>query len=100
MSAAHAALSDQATQAAARRPIPPTPRPRFLVPFATTITLQHRLLPSHKATVTTTTLRSESKARTPENTPRKGRSRRYGEPSKGQSDVCLRLHALLLFVRH
>ena len=60
MSAAHAALSDQATQAAARRPIPPTPRPRFLVPFATTITLQHPLFPSYKAAVTTTPARAKA----------------------------------------
>src|SRR4051794_40871066 len=39
MSAAHAAHSDQATRAAARRPILPTPRPRSLVPLVTIITL-------------------------------------------------------------
>src|SRR5215211_6672476 len=46
ISTTHTAHSDQANQAAVRSLILPTPRPCFLVPFVTTITLQHYLLPS------------------------------------------------------
>ncbi len=52
MSATHAAHSDQANQVAVRRLISPVPRPCFLVPFVTTITLQDYLLPGITATVT------------------------------------------------
>src|SRR5215213_11485372 len=46
ISTTHTAHSDQASQAAVRRLFPPTSRPCFLVPFVTTITLPHHLLPS------------------------------------------------------
>src|SRR5215203_7177356 len=46
MSTTHTAHSDQANRAAVRWLILATPRPCFLVPFDTIITLQHYLLPS------------------------------------------------------
>src|SRR5215208_3618321 len=52
MSATHTAHTDHANQAAVRRLILPTSRPCFFVPFVTTITLQHYLLPSISITVT------------------------------------------------
>src|SRR5215204_7282466 len=47
MSTTHTAHSDQANQAAVRWLIPPTPRPCFLVPFVTTITLPPSPSPRH-----------------------------------------------------
>src|SRR5215211_1626274 len=52
MSTTHTAHSDQANQAAVRLLILPAPRPCFLVPFVTTITLQDYLLPSTTTTAT------------------------------------------------
>jgi hypothetical protein len=52
MSNTHTAHSDQANKAAVRWLIRPVPRRCLLVPFVTTITLQHYLLPSITATVT------------------------------------------------
>src|SRR5215207_7492457 len=53
MSTTHTAQSDQANQAAVRLLIPPIPRPCFLVPFVTTITLPPS--PSHKHYLKTAT---------------------------------------------
>ena len=59
MSDTHAAHAGQASQAAARRLFPPTPRSWFLASFVTTITLPHYLLQSISTTVHGTVLCSE-----------------------------------------